>query len=184
MDKPKDWICGLVQRSPSLGVYDPRPKVSRALYPALSDLEKKAEAAWKDCCGEGSNGKVQASLEEENIDIRYSLSTPISFMGEMIFASPLCGGGNELVVVGEDAELLVEPLRAFWSVDESKSFSSHMETVLMKGNEGFHLETEPFANLRERDEDQMMLGLMENLPSSPDSWECQPRAMKRTSYDC
>ena len=150
----------------------------------LSDLEKKAEAAPKDYYGEGSNGKVQASLEEENIDIRYSLSAPISFMGEMIFASHFCVGGNELVVMGEDAELLVEPLRAFWSADESKSFSSHMETVLMKGNEGFRLETEPFANLRKGDEDQMMLRLMENLPSSLDGWECQPRAMRRTSYDC
>ena len=56
--------------------------------------------ASEDCHGEGSNGTVRASPEEENIDTRYSLPTPISFLGEMISTSPFCGAGNELVVVG------------------------------------------------------------------------------------
>ena len=36
---------------------------------------------------------------------------------------------------------------------ELKSSSRHMETVLVEGSEGFRSEIEPFANLRERDED-------------------------------
>ena len=112
VDKLKDWICGLVQRSPSPVIYDLRTKAARALFPTLSDQEKKVGVASKDYRGEGRNGTVWASIEEENIYTGYSLPTPISFMGEMIFASsPFNGGGNELVVMGEDAELLVELLR-------------------------------------------------------------------------